>query len=85
MNKYTTEQLQAAREYAASINHALADNVFSDDAGFADHVTDEGKREYAAKNKQIAKDIEAGKKDHNLTVRQRMEYFLTGTSTALLS
>lgn len=82
--KYTKEQLQEARTYAASINRRIAKDCFLPDFGFASHVTEKGKQEYANKNLALADSIEAGELDHNFTVAQRMRYHLTGECVALL-
>lgn len=84
MPKYSEEQLQAAREYAAQVHKDLAKHCLDKDFGFANHVTELEKRAYKAKQLQIAEDIEAGHCDSNFTVAQRMHYFLTGESIALL-
>lgn len=84
MSKYTQEQLQAAREYAAQVHKDLAKHCLGEDFGFAEHVTEIDKRAYRAKQLQIAEDIEAGHCDDNFTVVQRIHYFLTGESIALL-
>lgn len=76
--------IQAARNYAAQIHHAIADNVFTADAGYASHVTNDNKRDIAKKHRTLAAEIEAGEHDHNLTVAQRMHYFLTGECVAIL-
>lgn len=70
--------LNEARKYAAKINHKLADHAFDNDFGFASHVTDDDKREYADKQRTFAREIEAGLHDGNFTVWQRMQYYLTG-------
>jgi len=77
-------KLDQARKYAAKINHKLADGAFDDDAGFASHVTYQDKVEYARYQRQLAEEIEDGHHDNNFTIRQRMEYFLTGKCTPLL-
>ncbi len=73
-----------ARIYAAKINREIAAHVFDDDAGYADHVDDAWKQRIREEQLQHAEEIEAGKHDHNLTIAQRMHYFLTGESVALL-
>jgi hypothetical protein len=84
MTNYTKEQLQAARVYAASFNRDCAKHAFDSDYGFADHVTFEDKQNYVYGNLKYAEEIEAGEHDHNFTVRQRMEYYLTGESVPFL-
>ena len=79
--KKTTQQ---AREYAAKINWDLSAHAFDDDFGFASHVTQSDKQIYADKQKKLAEEIEAGMHDHNFTVWQRMNYFLTGESIPFL-
>lgn len=80
----TDRALQAAREYAAGINNRLAAGAFHPDAGFASHVTDADRLEYVRREVQTVRDILAGKLDHNFTVWQRMNYFLTGESVPFL-
>jgi len=76
--------IQQARICAAKINHSLADHALDEDFGFASHVTESEKKQYAAKERQYAHEIESGKHDNNFTIWQRMNYFLTGECLALL-
>ena len=83
-SEFTKDQLQRAMLYAAEINWKCTSECMDDDFGFADHVTDQDKLNYREKQETYAEEIEAGKHDHNFTIRQRMYYFLTGESVALL-
>ena len=75
---------QQARAYAAKINYELASTAHDKDFGFASHVTEKDKDEYAAEQLKLANQIERGELDHNFTVWQRMNYFLTGECVPLL-
>lgn len=83
-SKYTKEQIQTAREYAAGNAQRCAEKCFDDDFGFAQHVTYTDKVAYRADQLENADAIKKGERDHNFTIRQRMHYFLTGESVALL-
>ena len=50
-----------------------------------DTLDEKDKIDYANKEAEYAKEIEQGEHDYNFSVFQRMEYFLTGKSTPLLS
>ncbi len=78
------DKKQLAREYAAKINHSMADHALDADRGFASHVTHQDKIAYQKRQREYANEIEAGKHDHNFTIWQRMNYFLTGESVAFL-
>ena len=82
---HTEIELQVARVAAAQIEHDIAHAAINDPLyGFASHVTQAEKVEYAERHKQYAVDIEAGLCDNNFTVWQRMNYHLTGEMIALL-
>ena len=70
LNQYTAEQLQNAREYAASFFLAVAKETDSECM--------------KAHNLNTAEAIQRGERDRNLTVRQHMEAYLTGQRTAIL-
>ena len=78
------EQLKAARVYAAKIDRDIAAHAFDPDFGFAAHVTYKDKVIYAANHALHACEIEAGLHDHNFTVWQRMNYYLTGECVPFL-
>lgn len=82
--KYTPEQLQKAREYAAKTDLNIAKTCFDDGFGFASHVTQAEKQAYSDQHKKSAQEIVNGEKDHNFTVAQRMYYYLTGESVPFL-
>lgn len=82
MNK--DSRLQDARDYAASISDRLADRALDDDFGFAEHVTHEDKLRYIERHRRNAAEIRDCKHDHNFTIWQRMNYYLTGKDVALL-
>lgn len=84
MKNISEKDLQRARNYAAEKDRDLAAHVFDYDFGFADHVTDDDKCDYAAKRISYAKEIEAGEHDGNFTVWQEMNYFLTGECVPFL-
>ena len=85
MNKhYTEEQIQLARHYAAQRELACA-AACMENGYFADHVTQSEAAAYQKRQIQAAQDIIAGLCDHNLTIRQRMEFYLTGKNTPLLA
>ena len=75
---------QQARIYAAKIHYDIAKHAFNDDFGFASHVTHDDKVKYVERHLNLAKEIEEGNQDHNFTVWQRMNEFLTGECVALL-
>ena len=77
--------MQQARIYAAKVNRNIATKCFDADFGFASHVTEADKAAYRTEQLALAEAIEAGEQDHNLTVAQRMRYFLTeGECVALM-
>lgn len=76
--------LHQARQYAAQVNHNCANHAFDSDFGFACHITYADKVKYVAKERQYAREIETGIHDHNFTIWQRMNYYLTGEMVALL-
>jgi hypothetical protein len=76
--------LNNARIYAAKVNRECAKHAFDPDYGFASHITDKDKQDYADKELKLAEEIENGLHDNNFTVWQRMNYFLTGDCVALL-
>jgi hypothetical protein len=78
------EQLQDARDYAAELYEQLAVECFNDDFGFASHITQADKEVYAQTKIKQADAIKAGERDHNLTIAQRMHFFLRGESIPLL-
>ena len=77
------ETIQKARVYAATINRRIADEVFTS-TEYADHVTDKDKKRVQDENLRLAEEIERGEHDHNLTIAQRMHYYMTGKSLPLL-
>lgn len=84
MDRFSGVELNEARIYAAKINHRLADSAFDADFGFASHVTNTDKTVFVEKQRKYAKEIECGMHDTNLTIKQRMLYYLTGECTAIL-
>jgi len=77
--------IKEARKYAAQINHKLADTCLDDDFGFASHVTHQDKLDYQLKERVHALEIEQGIHDHNFTIWQRMNYYMTGETVAFLN
>jgi len=75
---------QQAREYAAKLYYELASTAHDKDFGFASHVTDKDKDEYASKQLELANQIERGELDHIFSIQQSMHYFLTGECVPLL-
>jgi len=51
---------------------------------YADHITEEQKENYLKEDLEWADAIERGDQDHNLTVAQRMHYYMTGKTVAIL-
>lgn len=82
--RFSNEQLQEARVYAAKPNLACANSAREDANYFADHITEAQKETYIQKELDYASKILAGNCDRNFTVRQRMYYYLTGQCVALL-
>jgi hypothetical protein len=82
--KHTPEKIQAAREHVAKKEREHAAASLLPNYGYASHVTQEQKERYAQRMLENAQRIEAGERDHNLTIAQRIHYFLTGQSVALL-
>ena len=74
--KVNDSDLQKAREYASQIHKEMAESAF-DDGYFAPHISEEYKHSYVEYHLNYAKEIEAGKRDTNFTIWQRMNYFLT--------
>ena len=81
---HTETELQAARVYAAQINRDLAAAAFDEDFGWASHITQSGKQQYADEQIKYAEEIEVGLHDGNFTIWQRMQYHLTGEMIAFL-
>jgi hypothetical protein len=77
--KYTIEQLQEARVYAASFSRNV---VAAIDSG---KIVPNDPQAYRQRLIDSAERIEAGLSDGNFTVWQRMHYFLTGESVPLLA
>lgn len=82
--KYSKRKLKKAREYAAGFNRRIAEKVFTADY-YADHVTEYMKQAIHDREIAYAKEVESGLHDHNLTIQQRMHFYLTGESVALMS
>jgi hypothetical protein len=85
LKDFTPEELQAAREHVADKRREHAAASLLPDYGYASHVTDERKQYLAQRMLDYADQIQAGKQDHNLTIAQRMHYFLTGDSAPILA
>lgn len=83
--KYTPQEIQSAREYAAELPMSLSILCFDDDFGFASHVTEADKKAYSQSKVEQSDAILKGEKDGNLAVAQRMVYFLTGESKPLMN
>lgn len=74
---YTKAELQAARDYAASITErALVSTINCS----CKPVT----QDYIDKINKSIDNIKTGLDDGNFTIYQRMEYYLTGTATPFL-
>lgn len=80
----TGARLTLARNYAASVNLRYAISIERGQVEFADHMTREAQLTIAKKERRLAKEIQAGKHDHNFTIWQRMNYNITGESVAFL-
>lgn len=83
--KYTQQELQSAREYAAELPESLSMLCFDDDFGFASHVTLDDIKAYSKSKLDQSSAILRGEKDGNLAVAQRMDYFLSGESKPLMN
>lgn len=81
---FTPEQVQAARHYAAQPSFNCA-GACMNKGYFADHVSVADACAYQLKHLESAQQIINGEKDHNFTVFQRMEVYLTGKCTPLLA
>ena len=81
----TGERLNEARRYAASYSLMCAAAWLNDPDHGAPHVTTKMRGKLAAENVVRARRIERGECDHNFTIWQRMDYFLTGESVPFLS
>ena len=79
----TQAELIAARKYAAEIPRKLAAEALTADY-YADHVTIQDRVEIKERELKRAEQIENGEHDHNFTIWQRMNYYITGESIALL-
>lgn len=84
MRRASAEDLVRARKYAAAVDWSLAAGALDPGAGFADHVTYDDKLKFIERHRTLATEIERGLHDHNFTVWQRMNYFLTGECVGLL-
>ena len=82
--QFTPEQVQAARIYAADNPRKMAEEALTA-TYYADHVDMEWRQCIKEEKEQLANEIEKGLHDHNFTIAQRMWYYLTGESVALLS
>lgn len=61
----------------------LAQGIRHEDA-YADHVTEEQKDAFLARNLVYADEVRRGLHNHNMTVAQRIHYHETGETVALL-
>ena len=82
---FTPEQIQRARLVATKPNLRLARALESGKLQCASHVTREDALAWAARERKGALEIAQGKKDHNFTVWQRMNTYLTGVCVPFLS
>ncbi len=76
------ERMAAARDFAALPWANLAKAIAS---GECEINPDFNKAKLIEKNEEIAQEIREGKHDGNFTIAQRMETYLTGKCTPLLS
>ena len=81
---FTESDIQKARQYAAENSRAMAAEALTADY-YADHVDIEWRKRIRDEKNTLADEIEQGLHDHNFTIRQRMYYYLTGESVALMS
>ena len=80
----TGDRLNEARKYAAGFERRSCSQWLTNPGYGADHVTTLQRGEMAAKNMRNALQTECGECDHNFTIWQRMDYFLTGESVPFL-
>lgn len=80
----TGARLQEARKAATQPNLDYIEAIDNGTAGFASHVTIAQIQEIRAGEVEQIRKIRAGESDHNFTVWQRMNTFLTGKTVALL-
>lgn len=83
LSAFSEEQVQSARVYAAGVNRRIAAEAPMA-TYYASHVTSEKREMIKRDNNILASEIERGDHDNNFTIRQRMYYYLTGESVALL-
>lgn len=83
LSAFSEEQVQSARVYAAGVNRRIAAEAPTS-TFYASHVTPEKREQIKRDNIAYAEQIERGEHDHNLTIHQRMYYYLTGESVAIL-
>ena len=81
----TAEELQEARDHVGQKTRDNAAAILRGEWGYADHCnTPKHWEGFAAKEIQLADQIEAGELDHNFTIWQSINYFLTGECPGLL-
>ena len=78
------EAIENARIYAAKTSRDYAESILDESTEFPDHITDSKKQEIVINNLKMAEEIEAGKHDHNMTVAQRIHYYMTGDCLPIL-
>jgi hypothetical protein len=81
----TGDRLNEARKYAAGFERRSCRQWLTNPDYGADHVTTSQHGKYAARKMLEVLRIERGECDHNFTIWQRMDYFLTGESVPFLS
>lgn len=81
---YPPEQIQRARRYAARPSLRYARSAEAGKIDFASHVTSSQIYSIIREHRVYAREILEGLHDHNFTVWQRMNYYLTGECPALL-
>ena len=81
----TGAKLNEARRYAAMVCRDCAHACLLDFDGDYNHLSPSQRGAYAAKDMIHALKIERGECDHNFTIWQRMDYFLTGESVPFLA
>ena len=77
-------EVDKARHYAAGAHYRCALAALAGEIDFPSHMTKDRIEDYIIRDVTLAIEIEQGKHDHNFTVWQRMNYYLTGECVPLL-
>jgi hypothetical protein len=82
-NQISPEDLQKARDHVAEWKRNNALEILNSN-DYASHVTEEQKQSIYNESLKLADSIQRGERDGEFWCWQRLNYFLTGESVALL-